>query len=315
MLAELGSTNDLKRKNFYFEPKWDGTRAIVYKRSRKIKILNRRGNWIEYRYPELSNLNEFIKAESCILDGEIVVFDDTGKPNFHLLQEREQTDKDIEIEIKSKEYPATYIVFDVIEVDGKRLTDIPLRERKTILEKIVKNDYIIRKSLYTENGKKLFSSVKKLNLEGVMAKQKDGCYLIGKRSDLWLKIKYLKSIDCVIIGYREGKGRREGKWGALCLALYDKKSKKYFYVGRVGTGWDDKFVEKFYPILKRLKSKQVTVRNPPKNWQEKKIHWLKPKLVCEINFLEVTKNKELRAPSFKGLRKDKKPKECLLSQL
>ena len=312
MLAELGTEKDLQRKDIIVEPKFDGTRALVYKNNNEIKILNRRGNWIEYRYPEFTNQNsglvKFIKAKSCILDGEIVVLNEKNIPDFNLLQTREQVERRFEIELNAREIPATYIVFDIIELNGRKLTNKPLIERKKILNRIVKENSIIAKCIYTKNGQKLFKEIKKYGMEGVMIKKEDSLYVLGKRSDLWLKVKFLKTIDCLIVGYREGEGKRFGAFGALCLGIYHNK--KLTYIGRVGTGWSDKFVKEFYPHLKKIEQRSPLVVNPPKNWQDLKIHWTKPKFVCEIEYLEITKGLELRAPSFKRLRLDKNPEEC-----
>lgn len=303
MLSTPGSEKDLALAGFIYEPKWDGTRALLYKDS-KVRFLNRRGFWIEKRYPELM-INKNIKGNKVVLDGEIVVFDKNGKPDFNLLQRREQTDSNLRVEILAKEIPATYVVFDVLVLNGKEVMKRKLLERKKILENIVTEDEKIVISPYTRNGKKLFRETKKMKLEGVMAKNENSLYQETRSKD-WIKIKHLKTMDCVIIGYTKGRGNRA--IGAFCLGLY--KNKKLFYVGKVGTGWDKEFENDILTKLKRLELSKSRAINKPNI----KARWVKPVFVCEVRFMNFTKNKELRAPSFKGLRYDKNPKECVFNQ-
>lgn len=309
MLAETGSEKDIKRKDMVFEIKFDGTRAICYKHGRKIKFLNRRKKWIEYRYPELKEIWRNIKKD-CVLDGEIVVFDKKGLPNFNLLEEREHVEDEIKIKLLSKLYPAKYIVFDILEVEKKEVTSLPLIERKKLLEKIVEDGENIKKSLYIEDGKKLWKFVKEKNLEGVMAKVKSSPY-IGKRSSYWLKIKTFKSIDCVIAGFTEGKGKRSKTLGALLLGIWI--GEKLHYLGRVGTGFDERKLKLLTTLLVKLETNKCPFTDFDEPPNIRKIsHFTKPKLVAEIKYLELTKELKLRAPVFLRLRNDKSSKECRL---
>ena len=231
MLAKHGKKKDLERKDMIFEIKFDGTRAICYVDKNSVRLLNRRKKWIEYRYPELAEIRKNILVESCVLDGEIVIFDKTGKPNFNLLQEREHVEDELAIKTLAKLYPACYVVFDVLEINGEEVTNLPLMERRKILEEIVREGERIKKSIFVEDGKKLWEFVKNKKLEGVMAKKKDSKYEQGKRSENWLKIKLFNTIDCVIAGYTEGKGNRAKYFGALLLGLW--KNHKLHYAGRV----------------------------------------------------------------------------------
>jgi len=322
MLAQIGSSKDFRRKSYIWEAKFDGTRAIVYKQGDTIRILNRRARWIEYRYPEFTEgLPKLIRAKSCILDGEIIITDEKGRPDFHLLQKREQLGRKLEIELRSKEMPATLVVFDILELEGKNLKNKPLSERKALLDKVVRENSILAKSIWTRNGTKLFREVKKLKLEGVMGKDLNSPYLIGKRTESWIKIKFLKTVDCVIVGWKEGSGWREPYFASLALALYDKRGKLQ-HVGHVGTGWDEDFLKFWTPKLKKIE-----VKTPPVKEAERVVkhrgrgkvapkHWCKPLYVCEVEFLEVTPvNHELRAPAFKRMRTDKEAKECTMEEL
>ncbi len=299
-------------EDYIFEIKYDGTRTISYVdvENKSVRFLNRRGIYFEWRYPEITKvLLESVKANKVILDGEIVILVD-GKPNFWKLQEREHTDDRMRIEILSELYPATFIVFDILYKDGEELISLPLMKRKEILKEILNESERVKISEFiVGEGTKFFQKVKELGLEGIMAKKKDSPYLIGRRSEYWLKIKVLKTVDCVICGYTKGEGAREKYFGALVLGCYEDG--KLRYIGRVGTGFDES-------DLKALKEKldKIRITSPPfdifeeePNVKEKMI-FTKPIYVCEVKCMEVTKDKKLRAPVFLRLREDKNPEEC-----
>ena len=303
MLCKIGSKGDLKRKDYIFEPKLDGTRAICYFSKRRIDFVNRRFKNITYRYPEIvEELKKCLKAQQAVLDGEIIVYDEQGLPDFNLLQKREQIEKPWIIRLRSQQIPATYVVFDILEKNNKSLINLPLWERKKILEKIIKPNKRVEIIFYTINGQRLWKAVIKKNLEGVVAKPKNSFYFPNQRI-AWLKIKYLKTVDCIIVGYTQEKRIIS----SLALALY--RNNDLIYIGRVGTGFASDFLKNLYALIKKkkLEVKKTLVANPPKV----KIHWLKPELVAEIEYLELTTGNELRAPSFKRLRIDKPPKDCL----
>lgn len=316
MLAELGSEKDLRRDDLLFEPKLDGTRTIAYINTKKksVKLMNRRNVNISYRYLELQDIWKNIKANFAILDGEIIVIDPkTGNPDFYKLAEREHIDDKVRIKILSEQMPATYFVFDILNLNGKDLTKLPLMKRKKVLEKTIKDSERVKKCYYTENGLELWKSIKKMELEGVMAKDKDSVYL-NKRSNSWLKIKRLKTLDCLICGYTEGTGWRKKYFGALLCGVYHKN--KLIYIGRVGTGLDEEGYKKLTEELKKLETR----KNPFDEFEEepnilKKIHFVKPKLIAEVRFMNISKNLKMRAPSFLRLRKDKRKEECILERV
>ncbi len=300
MLAVIGNKDLLKSKDYWFQIKLDGTRGILVKEGNTLKMYNRRDNEFIYRYPEFKVFKKLIKG-SCVLDGEVIVYNEKGMPNFHLLQSREQTSNKFKIELMSKEYPATYVVFDVLRASGKDVTQKPIEERMKILEKIVTEGKNLQIISTTDNGKKLWSFVKKHRLEGVMAKKKKSKYYEGERKPVWMKIKYLKRVHCVITGFTEGHGWRKNYFGALMLGLY--KDKKLVNVGRVGTGWSKDYLEQLTPKLKELEKER-----------EGEKHYIKPKLTCVVEYLEVTSKGELRAPSYKGLS-DWPAKDCTIDQI
>ncbi len=297
MLCKVGDKKILSSKEYIFEPKLDGTRAFVFinKKKKVMKIINRRGKEISYRYPEFKFFDNV--KESCILDGEIVVFNEKGLPDFNLLQQREQTENKIEIEIKSKTIPACFVVFDVLKVGKKDLRNFLLEKRKEILKNIIlKEDTYFKKIVEYYEGLKLWKIVEKFNLEGVVAKRKNSVYK-EERSEDWLKIKNFKSIDAVVVGFT--KEKREVS--SLALGLY--KDKKIFYIGKVA-GLDENEINLFLKISKPTKPYKI------ENLKTK-IIFVKPEIVAEIKFMEFTKRKELRAPVFLRFRFDKEPKECV----
>lgn len=304
MLAQLGRPSDLKRADYIWEPKLDGTRALVYKGGAQVRILNRRQKWIEHRYPEFANLAEDILPHECVLDGEIVVFSRSGKPDFRLLQEREHQETPERIEILARIHPATVVVFDILIVDQKPLFETPLLERKKILAESVRESERIKVCYYTSDGEQLWEASKRIGLEGIMGKRKFSTYQIGVRSHEWLKIKNLKTADLVIVGYTPGEGQRKDFFGALALGAYSRG--KLVFMGKVGTGFDEDFLKYFTRELKKLEVKEKPVdENPPYE-----VGWVRPELVCEVRYMELTSDLKLRAPSFKGLRFDKAPEEC-----
>lgn len=295
MLAKNSNKSILKSKDYLFEPKVDGYRATCVKEGgRVLEFLSRTGNDITTDYPEFQFIKN-IKAKQCKLDGEIVIFDEKGNPSFELMQNRSQHKEN-----------AAYIVFDIIEKDGKDLRDLPIEARKEILSNtIIENEHLLLMP-FTDNGTRLWKTIHKRKLEGVMAKLKGSSYIEG-RTVQWLKIKEVNTIDCVIVGIIQKK--RE--ISSLALGLYDKNNDLKF-IGKVGTGFSESMLHSLDNLLKRSKhtSIKAIVGELPKN-----LIPVVPDKVCEVKFLKVTKDFKLRIPVFIRLRDDKLPKECFLSQL
>lgn len=305
MLAK--KSEPFSRKGWFYEVKWDGTRCIAFVdlEKERVRLQNRRLMEIAYRYPELVEaLLDFSKS-NAVFDGEIVVFSG-GKPSFHLLQQREHVDDRMRIEILSKKIPAVYIVFDLL-YDGNWTFDLPIEDRRSKLEEVAeKNRRCVISELFVENGIELYENAVRMGLEGIMAKKSGSRYLAGKRSDLWLKLKKKNTADCVIVGWLEGEGEREGKFGSLVLAFYDNG--KLVHAGQVGTGFTKDFIDWFYGKLKEIEVDKLDVKNLPEF--RRKVHWVRPFYVCEVEFLEMTRDGKLRAPVFIRLRNDKGIEEC-----
>ena len=281
MNAHSGTEQDLTKKHFIYEPKLDGIRALCYVQ-KDLKFYSRNKIAITSDYPEF-NFRDSIDAESALLDGEIVALDESLVPRFHLWQ---------------KGHPALYIVFDILMLNGRSLLNLPLIERKEVLERTVKDAPGIEKSIYTYDGPLLWREMLKRDMEGVIAKNETSLYYPGKRSRSWIKIKAFKTLEALIIGYAPGKRAI----GSLALGIYDKK--KLRYVGNVGTGFTQSMLADLEKKLKKLERKKPLIEGFYKD-----IVWVKPDLVCEIKYLEFTQAGILRAPVFLRLRFDKNPNE------
>ncbi len=312
MLAVKGEPFD--SNEYLFEPKWDGTRCIAFidVNNRIARLQNRRFNIITRRYPELE-LTEFVK-ENAIVDGEIIVLKDR-KPSFKLLQRREQVDSKFKIDILSKTSPAIYFVFDVLYTESRgRVTDLPLTERKEILQSIAsRTSHIMLSEHIEEKGEHFYKVSVDAGLEGIIGKKKTSPYQVGKRSGSWIKMKKRNTADCMIAGWLEGEGGREEYFASFILALLDPNN-NYVHVGRVGTGFSEEFLKDFTPRLKEIEVEKPVIPGLKLN-VKREVHWVKPQYVCEVEFLEVTSDKRLRAPVFLRIRDDKPVEECTLDQI
>jgi len=295
-------------KDWIFEVKWDGFRAISYV-GQTLSVKSRNGKELKYNFPELAELTAL--AKNLVVDGEIVVMNQ-GKPDFQALLERGQAVSAREIERRTEEAPATYVVFDVLEKDEQPLTKLPLMERKKILkDSLTEGKNVLLSDFIEEKGEAYFRLVVDKGLEGVMAKRKDSLYEEGLRTGSWLKIKELKTCDCVVFGYRRGEKSRGSSFGSLVLGLYNGEGTP-IYVGNVGTGFTEHMLDQLMDKFEKLK----TVSESPFVVEEQeRVTWLEPKLVCEVIYQCVTREGRLRMPRFKGLRDDKSPKECSLDQI
>ena len=279
------------------EIKFDGYRTQAQCAGSQIKLITRGGkNWTE-KYQAIAEPLKQLKAKSAVLDGEIVYLDEHGRSNFQQLQNALKSERSKNL---------VYYVFDLLFLDGKDLTSLPLIARKERLEKLVKdlNHRHVRFSDHFRGvGSQLFKECCARGLEGIISKRVDTPYVPGRHSD-WMKIKCLQRQEFVIGGYTDPQGSRSG-FGSLLIGVYEGGQLRY--AGRCGTGFNAKLLEEMYAKLKKLKSpKSPFEKNSPKG---RGLNWVKPKLVCEASFSEWTSEGVLRAPVFQGLRTDKPPKD------
>lgn len=302
-----------------FEIKWDGYRAIAFIEGGKVRLVSRNQNDLTPRYPELKDMAKLIKAKTAILDGEVVALDEEGKASFSLMQQRTGFRPGGKRAVGNADVPVLYYAFDLLYLDGNDWRRVPLEERKRKLSSLLTGDVVRYSDHYEERGKALFEMAQKKGLEGIVAKKRASFYE-ERRSREWLKIKIRHRLECVIGGYTEPEGSR-AHFGSLVLGLYDKQG-RLIHVGQAGSGFDQKSLDEIWKMLKKLETK----KNPFFGEVEalRKVFWVKPELVAEIEFAEWTggassgksegSGAKLRAPVFLGLRDDKEPKECLLDE-
>ena len=299
-----------------FEIKWDGYRAVAFIENSKVRLVSRNQNDLTARYPELKDMAKFVQAKTAILDGEVVALDAKGKASFSLMQQRTGFRPGGKRAVGNADVPVLYYAFDLLYLDGYDWRRMPLEERKRKLESLVLPGNAVHYSdHYEERGKALFEIARQRGLEGIVGKRRSSYYEERRSSD-WLKIKIRRRIECVIGGFTEPEGSRE-HFGSLVLGLYDKQA-RLIHVGQAGSGFNQKSLGEISKALKKLE----TSKNPFFGEVEalRKVSWVKPKLVAEIEFAEWTggtsdgSGPKMRAPVFLGLRDDKDPKECLLSE-
>ncbi|MBU6384166.1 MAG: non-homologous end-joining DNA ligase [Verrucomicrobia bacterium] len=281
-------------KGWIFEIKWDGYRAFA-KKNGSVQLISRGKKSYNQRFPTL--VAELSKMRgSFILDGEIVILDKKGKSNFQMLQNY----------YTSKVGTPYFYVFDILSLNGRDLKRLPLLERKKILKKVLPRMRHVRfsKHLLT-HGKALFRLAEKKGLEGIVAKKGDSAYQFARTRN-WLKIKTKNRQEVVIGGFTAPKGSRK-RFGALLIGVY--RQGKLEYAGRVGGGFNEKLLGDVYAALQKVISLQCPFKIVPT--PHASVTWVKPTLVCEVEFTEWTKEGKLRHPIFKGMRYDKSAKRVV----
>jgi bifunctional non-homologous end joining protein LigD len=301
MLATLAE--ELPRgSDWTFEVKWDGYRALGYVRNGDVKLLSRRGNDLTERFPEVASaLAKATRSSTCVVDGEVCALDEQGRPSFSAMQQGRRA--------------LVYAVFDVLEVDGVPVVDLPLSERRERLDALLntstKGAQAVQVSALFDDGNALLEAAEQQGLEGVMAKKLSSKYCEGKRTRDWLKIKTHGRQEFVVAGYTRGEGRRAGSFGSLVLATNEAGGLRW--VGNVGTGFSEKSIRDVLARLEPLRVDESPLAVVPKMPRVRRgdIVWVRPTLVAEVEFAEFTHDGHLRAPSFQGLREDKDAAEVV----
>lgn len=292
MLATL-TDKPFDNDNWIYEIKWDGYRAISYLNNGKVNLLSRKTLSFNDKYPVIIDALKAWKVKA-VIDGEIVAVNEAGNPDFQALQNYARDGKKARL---------VYYVFDLIWYDGKSLTELPLITRKQILQKILPEDdgVIYFSDHITGKGTDFFNVATAKGLEGVMAKKSDSTYALNNRSPYWLKVKNNQKTEAIICGYTEPRNSRK-HFGAVILGKYEGSTLKY--IGHTGGGFNDASLKELYTKFQKLLTDKSPFKIKPKT--NSPVTWLKPSLVCEVKFAEITKEGILRQPIFLGLRKDKK---------
>jgi bifunctional non-homologous end joining protein LigD len=303
-------------KDWLFEIKWDGYRALAFLDAKRFRLMSRNQNELTGEFPELAGVTDYIRAHNAVMDGEIVALDENGLPSFSLMQQRTgfrpATPK------RGAKRPGLHIIyyaFDLLYLEGYSLLRVDLEKRKELLREIIAdNQLIFYSDHHIGEGVELYQAARERGLEGIVAKRRESCYL-EKRSREWLKIKITQRQECVIGGYTDPKGTRPN-FGSLVLGLYDDRG-KLIPVGQAGSGFNDASHSDMWKRLTRLKTDKSPFAHKPES--SRHVHYVKPELVAEIKFTEWTHESQaggrttglkMRAPVFQGLRFDKQPREC-----
>jgi len=290
-----------------YEIKWDGYRALAYLKKGKVELRSRNNKSFEKYYPLYDVFSKW--TISAVLDGEIVVMNDKGQSNFNALQNwRSEADGEL-----------IYYVFDLLWLDGRDLTGLPLSDRRRLLESIIPAEGVIRYSeSFDTSGTKFFAAAQKTGLEGIMAKRSDSYYTPGVRTREWLKIKTASRQEVVIGGFTRNEGTSK-LFSSLLVGVFENG--KLQYTGKIGTGFTEKMqkdmMKQFRPLIQKTSPFGVIPDiNKPSRFRpdppDAKATWLKPRLVCEVSFREMTEDGVMRHPSFEGMREDKDAKEVIL---
>ncbi|GGI29151.1 DNA ligase D [Pedobacter mendelii] len=294
--------------DWHYEVKWDGYRAIAKVNKGEVELLSRNNKSFNQKfYPIYDLLNSW--KINAVLDGEILVLNDKGISNFGSLQNwRSEADGEL-----------VFYVFDLLWYDGKNLMDLPLFQRQAILADIlpISDDRVRLSKVFKASGIDFFEAADRMGLEGIIAKKSDGLYSPDRRSKEWLKIKVHKRQEVVIAGFTKNEDTSK-LFSSLLLGVYESGNLEY--VGKVGTGFSDKFQKKImeqfvnlviesspFDIIPDVNKPSRFRTNSPKT----KVTWLKPEVVCEVAFTEITDDGVFRHPSFMGIREDKKAEEVI----
>ncbi|HEY8900861.1 MAG TPA: non-homologous end-joining DNA ligase [Chthoniobacterales bacterium] len=301
-----------KDDGWLYEIKFDGYRALALRGSDEARLLSRNNKDFGAKFPEVLEAVSALKVKDAIIDGEIVALDEEGRSSFQLLQQ---------FEMGRDKPPLYYYVFDLLRLNGKDLSRLPVEKRKAALESILpKRSGVIRYSATLEDDAvALLEHARQLGLEGLIGKRKDSTYEAGSRSGAWIKLKLLREQEFVIGGYTEPEGSRKF-FGALIVGVYQRK--KLVFCGKVGTGFSHVLLRSMHAAMKRLAIDDCPFSDLPEprgnRWGQaitksemKRCRWIEPRLVCQVKFSEWTQDHHLRQPVFLGLREDKDAAEVV----
>jgi bifunctional non-homologous end joining protein LigD len=305
MLAQL-ATMPVNEDDFGFEIKWDGVRALAYVSRGRVRLESRTGREISVQFPEAQGLASAL-GRQAVLDGELVAFDESGRPSFQQLQGRIHLASEALVKERMRTIRVTLVVFDLLHLGGRSTRELAYEERREALDDLgLDGPSWQTPGYHPGQGSELFAVSREKGLEGVVAKRLGSTYQPGRRGRNWLKIKNVRSQEMVIGGWLPGKGRRGGLIGALLVGYYDDGELRF--AGKVGTGFGEEDLRMLGERLEPLRrdSSPFAGRQP-----ERGSIFVEPKLVAEVDFGEWTRAGTMRHPAYKGLRTDKPARDVV----
>ncbi len=311
MLAVTG-TMPGDKEHWALEMKWDGVRALAYIERGQVRLMSRTERDITVAYPELARLGAATTRKQLLLDGEIVVFGAGGWPEFEALQPRMHVSSASQAALLAGQNPVTYLVFDVLQLDGRPLLDVPYAERRAQLDELALAGpyWQTPPSFPGEDFDAVQAVSVQQGLEGVVAKRLTSRYAPGVRTDNWRKIKNVRSQEAVVAGYKPGKGNRTGQVGSLLIGVHDSAG-ALIYAGHVGTGFNDETLRMLGDKLRPLRRPDSPFDGPVPPEYARPAVWVEPRLVIRVGYDRWTKAGRMRAPVYQGLRDDIDPADVV----
>lgn len=311
MLAVSGSAMPRDAQNWALEMKWDGVRALAFIESGRVRLMSRTERDITVAYPELAGLGHATSHKQLLLDGEVVVFGADGWPEFEALQPRMHVTSAAQAAQLAGPTPVTYLVFDLLQLDGRPLLELGYRERRALLDGLGLSGPFWQTPPWFPGED--FAAVQGVSvaqrMEGVLAKRLDSAYVPGVRTDYWRKIKNVRRQEVIVAGYKPGQGNRTGQVGSLLIGVHD--AGRLIYAGHVGTGFSVETLRMLGDKLSPLRRRDSPFDEPVPPEHARSAVWVEPKLVIDVTFDRWTKAGRMRAPVYKGLRDDIDPADVV----
>lgn len=308
MLAVPGQLPDARRDDdFGYELKWDGVRTVGYFGGRRTRLMSRNDRDVMLSYPEMAEVAAAVAGQRLVLDGEIVAFDESGRPSFGRLQQRMHVADSKAAARLAGSVPVNYLFFDLLFMDGRDLTGLPYTARRELLDGLELRGPRWDTPPYFEGGGAGALAVSQAQgLEGIVAKRLTSVYQPGRRSPDWIKVKTFRTQEVVIGGWKPGQGYRSRTFGSLLLGISNREG-GLDYVGHVGTGFTERILADLMARLRALEQDTSPFSSPIPAKDAKGARWVRPELVGEVAYGEWTHDDRLRHPSWRGLRPDKDP--------
>jgi bifunctional non-homologous end joining protein LigD len=297
--------------NWALEMKWDGVRALAFIERGRVRLMSRTERDITVAYPELAGLGAAAAHKQLLLDGEVVVFGADGWPEFEALQPRMHVTSAAQAKLLAGQTPVTYLVFDLLQLDGRPLLDLPYSRRRELLDQLGLSGpyWQTPPSFPGEDLQDVLAVSVEHRMEGVVAKRLDSAYAPGVRTDHWRKIKNVRLQEAVVAGYKPGQGNRTGQVGSLLIGVNDATG--LIYAGHVGTGFSDETLRMLGARLEPLRRASSPFDGPVPPEHARTAVWVEPRLVIQVAFDRWTRAGRMRAPVYKGLRDDKDPADVV----